>query len=57
MFKDVKDIIIEDKQKTIERLNEHLDTEKELKWKLIEQLAVKDEFIAQLQQQLREKHG
>lgn len=54
MFKDFKDTIIEDQLKTINRLNERLDTEQELKWELIKHIMDKDEYIAKLQKELKQ---
>ncbi len=54
MFKDFKDTIIEDQLKTISRLNDRLDTEQELKWKLIKSIMDKDEYIAKLQKELKQ---
>lgn len=54
MFKDFKDTIIEDQLKTINRLNDRLDTEQELKWKLIKSIVDKDEYIAKLQKELKQ---
>lgn len=54
MYKDFKDTIIEDQLKTIHRLNDRLDTEQELKWKLIKNIMDKDEYIAKLQKELKQ---